>query len=237
MILLLLACRQAEPPVIPDPGELAPLEAVNLAEEIPPTADDPFPEAMTVATGEGEDGVYWAHAKANIHADVHTVWGCLQDTDTVVDRREVDEWTSEPSDETGFDYTLVIHNTVFDTFKVEYDLLWLHEIQAGDADAPETVVVEWQKSGGSNVITLLQGSAVLTRAADGVTRVELIEHLQALLRADESVVSYITDLSGFDAMNIGYRSVLSKDFPARATVKTGLVGADGLVEIMFIAAK
>ena len=48
---------------------------------------------------------------------------------------------------------------------------------------------------------------------------------------------YITDLSGFDAMNAGYRSVLSKDFPARATVKTGLVGADGLVEIMFIAAK
>ncbi len=48
---------------------------------------------------------------------------------------------------------------------------------------------------------------------------------------------YITDLAGFDAMNAGYRSVLSKDFPARATVKTGLVGADGLVEIMFIAAK
>ncbi len=48
---------------------------------------------------------------------------------------------------------------------------------------------------------------------------------------------YITDLTGFDAMNAGYRSVLTKDFPARATVKTGLVGADGLVEIMFIAAK
>ncbi len=48
---------------------------------------------------------------------------------------------------------------------------------------------------------------------------------------------YITDLAGFDAMNTGYRSVLSKDFPARATVKAGLVGADGLVEIMFVAAK
>lgn len=48
---------------------------------------------------------------------------------------------------------------------------------------------------------------------------------------------YLTDLAGFDAMNAGYRSVLGKDFPARATVKTGLVGADGLVEIMFIAAK
>ena len=29
----------------------------------------------------------------------------------------------------------------------------------------------------------------------------------------------------------------SKDFPARATVRTGLVNADGLVEIMFVAAQ
>jgi enamine deaminase RidA (YjgF/YER057c/UK114 family) len=50
-------------------------------------------------------------------------------------------------------------------------------------------------------------------------------------------IVYITDLNNFDPMNAGYRAVLSKDFPARATVKTGLVGADGLVEIMFVAAK
>ena len=50
-------------------------------------------------------------------------------------------------------------------------------------------------------------------------------------------IVYITDLNNFAGMNNGYRSVISKDFPARATVKTGLVGADGLVEIMFVASK
>jgi 2-iminobutanoate/2-iminopropanoate deaminase len=50
-------------------------------------------------------------------------------------------------------------------------------------------------------------------------------------------IAYITDLNNFDAMNRGYRTVFTKDFPARATVRTGLVGADGLVEIMFVAAK
>jgi enamine deaminase RidA (YjgF/YER057c/UK114 family) len=30
---------------------------------------------------------------------------------------------------------------------------------------------------------------------------------------------------------------ITKDFPARATVGTGLVNADGLVEIMFVASK
>jgi 2-iminobutanoate/2-iminopropanoate deaminase len=50
-------------------------------------------------------------------------------------------------------------------------------------------------------------------------------------------IVYITDVANFDAMNKAYRTVFSKDFPARATVRAGLVNADGLVEIMFVAAK
>jgi enamine deaminase RidA (YjgF/YER057c/UK114 family) len=50
-------------------------------------------------------------------------------------------------------------------------------------------------------------------------------------------IVYITDVANFDAMNKGYRTIFAKDFPARATVRTGLVNADGLVEIMFVAAR
>ena len=50
-------------------------------------------------------------------------------------------------------------------------------------------------------------------------------------------VVYITDVPNFPAMNTGYRTVFTKDFPARATVGTGLVAPDGLVEIMFTAVK
>lgn len=50
-------------------------------------------------------------------------------------------------------------------------------------------------------------------------------------------VVYITDVSNFAAMNAGYRTIFTKDFPARATVRTGLVAPDGLVEIMFTAVK
>jgi enamine deaminase RidA (YjgF/YER057c/UK114 family) len=50
-------------------------------------------------------------------------------------------------------------------------------------------------------------------------------------------VVYITDVGQFAAMNAGYRSQFTKDFPARATVRTGLVSPDGLVEIMFTAVK
>jgi enamine deaminase RidA (YjgF/YER057c/UK114 family) len=50
-------------------------------------------------------------------------------------------------------------------------------------------------------------------------------------------VVYLTDMSKFQDMNAAYREIFSKDFPARATVGTGLMGADAVVEIMFTAVK
>ncbi len=50
-------------------------------------------------------------------------------------------------------------------------------------------------------------------------------------------IVYVTDLKNFGGMNEAYREVFKKDFPARATVETGLVAPDGLVEIMFTAVK
>ena len=50
-------------------------------------------------------------------------------------------------------------------------------------------------------------------------------------------VVFITGVDRFGAMNTGYRSQFTKEFPARATVRTGLVAPDGLVEIMFTAVK
>jgi enamine deaminase RidA (YjgF/YER057c/UK114 family) len=47
---------------------------------------------------------------------------------------------------------------------------------------------------------------------------------------------YLPDMSKFQDMNAAYREVFTKDFPARATIGTGL-GGDALVEIMFTAVK
>jgi enamine deaminase RidA (YjgF/YER057c/UK114 family) len=50
-------------------------------------------------------------------------------------------------------------------------------------------------------------------------------------------VVFLPDMTKFQDMNAAYREVFTKDFPARATVGTGLMGADGMVEIMFIAVR
>jgi 2-iminobutanoate/2-iminopropanoate deaminase len=50
-------------------------------------------------------------------------------------------------------------------------------------------------------------------------------------------IVYITDVKNFAGMNEAYREIFAKDFPARATIETGLVNPEGLVEIMFVAVK
>lgn len=50
-------------------------------------------------------------------------------------------------------------------------------------------------------------------------------------------VVYLRDIKDFGAMNEVYREVLKADPPARATVETGLVSPDGLVEIMVTAVR
>jgi 2-iminobutanoate/2-iminopropanoate deaminase len=48
-------------------------------------------------------------------------------------------------------------------------------------------------------------------------------------------VVYLTDLASYGAMNDAYRTFFAPSFPARATVRSGLVAPDGLVEIMVTA--
>lgn len=48
---------------------------------------------------------------------------------------------------------------------------------------------------------------------------------------------YLTDLSDFAAMDDAYREFFGGAFPARVTVRSGLVAPGGVVEIMFTAAK
>jgi reactive intermediate/imine deaminase len=71
-----------------------------------------------------------------------------------------------------------------------------------------------------------------------LARVERTVKLAGFSWADMAdAIVYITDVGNFAGMNTAYRAALGTTLPARATVRTGLVGGDGLVEIMFVAAK
>jgi aminoacrylate peracid reductase len=72
------------------------------------------------------------------------------------------------------------------------------------------------------------------------TLARLGKTLQAAGCGPQDVVDalvYLTDVKSYAPMNDEYRKFFGKDFPARATVQTGLVAPDGVVEIMLTAVK
>ena len=76
--------------------------------------------------------------------------------------------------------------------------------------------------------------AAQTRAT--LSRIDATLRDAGASRADVvDALVYITDAASFGAMNGEYRAFFGADFPARATVVTPLVAADGLVEIMVTA--
>lgn len=113
----------------------------------------------------------------------------------------------------------------------------------GSPGKPSPLLSSGIKVGNRMYLSGLLGNTAETRGnAEGQTR-EILARVGRTLQAGgygwgdlvDGVV-YLTDTKNFDAMNVGYRSVV-KDFPARAAVKAGLVNDDGLLEIMFVASK
>lgn len=179
-----------------DPDLLGPLASENRAPEVPGEDGDPFPEALTVVSGHDDEADhYWAHARAWVHADSAAVWASLREIDVVVDRRAVDEYALvEENPMPEFDFSYVISNRVQDILSVDYELTWVHELQEGEIDTPEQVVVRWDKTDGTPFIDLLGGSIVLHRIDGGLTEIELIEHMRAAARDEETLEVYLADL-------------------------------------------
>ncbi len=114
----------------------------------------------------------------------------------------------------------------------------------GSPGKPNPVLSSAIKVGNRLYVSGILGNNAENKGNTEAQTVELLNRVGRTLKAAgydwanvvDGVV-YITDVNNFGAMNKGYRTIFMKDFPARATVRTGLVNADGLVEIMFVAAK
>ena len=104
------------------------------------------------------------------------------------------EWTSTPDVEDGYDVSFELANTSYDIVTVEFDIDWREGVVDGTVDAPTTVGLRWQKVAGTDLIKLLEGSAVLESVDDGATSVSFIEHLDTVGSDATDVEAYLTDL-------------------------------------------
>jgi aminoacrylate peracid reductase len=94
------------------------------------------------------------------------------------------------------------------------------------------------RAGNKLYVSGMLGNTPETKGDAGAQTRETLSRIRKALEAGgctpadvvDSLV-YLTDLQNYAAMNEVYRPFFERDFPARATVQSGLVG-DGLVEIM-----
>jgi 2-iminobutanoate/2-iminopropanoate deaminase len=114
----------------------------------------------------------------------------------------------------------------------------------GTPGKPGTILSSAIKVGNRLYVSGLLGSTPATKGNPEAQTREIMARTERTMKLAgfgwSDVVDgivYITDLASYNPMNTGYRSAIAKDFPARATVRTGLVGSGGLVEIMFVASK
>lgn len=100
------------------------------------------------------------------------------------------------------------------------------------------------RSGSRLYVSGMLGSTPETKGNPAAQTKETLERIGRTLQAAgftpadvvDSMV-YLTDTANFGAMNEVYRAFFGQQFPARATVQTGLVVPDGLVEIMVTAVR
>lgn len=179
MIVWLMACGSEETVFPAGLEPLAPNVAVFPAQET---------EDVDLVLGS-EDAFDWANARGFVHAPLADVWVALKQPDTTVDRRAVDEWTVDFDVEPDYDVSYVVHTRVVDLVTIEYDLTW----RQGEIDE-DVVSARWQKTDGASILSLLEGSIVLTSVEDEVTSVEIVEHLQTPGDESERLSAFFTDL-------------------------------------------
>lgn len=186
MFSLLWACATESGSDSAEVDALAPLDAHDI--EAPTDADDVYPERAAMASGT-EDAYDWSVLRGWVKADSEAVWDVLLDPEVAVNRRDVASWTVSAREDDGVDSSYVVNEVVTEPITVDFDLTWRHA--QGDDPAAGSVSV-WEKTAGTEFISLMAGSVVAT-GHDGVVDFLVVFHLKTVDSGTEKTEQFVTD--------------------------------------------
>lgn len=188
--LLLGGCWGTEETPFPD--GLEPLDENDLPG--PGTDADPYPEDYQLE-GSHSGRYDLILGRGYIHAPVAAVWAAFQNPAVGADRRTSPTWTSTPLDDPDYDASFVVHHVANDIVTVEWDVTWRESVVTGSVEEPEIVALRWQKTDGSTLISVIEGSMVLRPVGDGsITELELAYHANATGASLDSYLRYMRDI-------------------------------------------
>ena len=164
-----------------------------LAENTAPWPDN-MAEEVSYVIGEDDD-YHWAHARAYVHAEIDTVYGCMREEMVNVDRREIESWSTTSGSEGDYEFSYAIWNQSYPTFgvQVEYTDTWRHGSTQTKDGLIALVVSSWKMTDGNEYMYLKENSVVTEIADDGITSLDMVGHLSAALRDGETTAQYYID--------------------------------------------
>ena len=157
----------------------------------------PWPDSLeeSVQTTMGDSGEhYWAHARGYVQADLETVYPCLREDMVNADRREVAIWTREDNVEEGYEYSYQLHFLVENIIDLEFTDTWRHGSLQDEDGQLTAVQTRWKMTEGNEFMFLKEGSIVSAIPEVGWTSLELVGHLDAAQRDEETMASYLVDV-------------------------------------------
>jgi len=162
-----------------------PLEPVQATDGWPPTR------------GGSPATPSWARRKTTVPYSPARVYQALQSPAAsaliLPDPTRGDRWASSPGTE-PFPITFTVHYAVFDTITVEWDLAYRGGVSQGTPTAPTEIGFRYQKTCGTEYISVQSGSLVARATADpNVTELEMVGWLVGYGQGPDTVAGTLTD--------------------------------------------
>ena len=181
-------------PMVIDEGTLQALEE-NQAEWPTLNDDGTYPEYMEMVVGDEDAEPGWVHTRGYIHAPVGEVWSALREADVVVDRAGVETWYLDGECPLqGLEYCLEFYSSM-SKFGFDFDTIttWMHELRNGSTDTPETVMMMYQKTWGTEMVPMNTGSVELTAITENLTAISYIGWLETWGSDDSGAIADYAD--------------------------------------------
>ena len=196
----LVACNLKTPPIKP---VCDPLDATNQA-TLPDMVDGGYPETINIVDQDDDHGTSysWADGQGYVLAPIKDVWDALQQGGVVADRRELSaESTTMSGVDPKADWSFILDCTTASSTGLSgpYSVEWRGSHTAGTSSDPTDAIVcgDLNKSlqlAGSDLMSTLSDSIVLTEISANVTQYSAIRHRGPLQDSGANCKQYVQDV-------------------------------------------
>jgi len=168
----------------------------------PPGADGGTQYPQTLALTQGTDGdlsgggYNYVFASGYVDASIASVWAAFKIPNVVVDRHAITSYSVTNNVETGYDVSFLTAYSInaAPTYTVTYNLTWREGVVGGTEANPSQVSVVYEKTSGTNYVTLMEGSIELISVTPTVTELQFAQRMNATDTTSATIAAWTNEM-------------------------------------------